>query len=221
MILEVQNLIKEYVRGSISFRAVDDVSLKINKGDFVCIFGRSGSGKSTLLNLLVGLLTPTSGNVRFEGKDYRTLSDKDSSLLRNTKLGYIMQGQSVLPNLTVLQNVLLPVTFFKRDEDLKSRALELLDKVGLFHLASQYPANLSGGEMRRIAIVRALLTSPELLIADEPTGDLDEETTREIMKLFASVAEEGAAVLMVTHDVGTMCFAKRFYTMKSGLLEEM
>lgn len=220
MILEVQNIIKEYTQGGRLFRAVDEVELKIGEGNFVCIVGRSGSGKSTLLNILAGLLTPSSGTVCFEGKEYSALSDRERSFLRNTRLGYIMQGQSVLPNLTVLQNILLPSALFKRDENWNEKALVLLDKVGLLPLASQYPANLSGGEMRRVSIARALLSSPRLLIADEPTGDLDEETTREIMELFASAAKEGTAVLMVTHDMSTTRYGERLLTMKAGRIEE-
>ncbi len=220
MILKAQDIVKEYTQGGRPFQAVNHVSLEIREGDFVCIVGRSGSGKSTLLNILAGLLTPSSGTVCFEGEGYSVLSDRERSLLRNTKLGYIMQGQSVLPNLTVLQNVLLPSAFFGRGEDLNEKALALLDKVGLLPLSAQYPANLSGGEMRRVSIVRALLSSPSLLIADEPTGDLDEETTREIMELFASAAKEGTAVLMVTHDMSTTRYGERLLTMKTGKIEE-
>ncbi|MCI1956509.1 MAG: ABC transporter ATP-binding protein [Oscillospiraceae bacterium] len=218
MILEARNIAKTYLRGGMPFSAVDDVSLEIGEGEFVCIEGRSGSGKSTLLSILAGLLTPTSGTVRFGGKDYAALGDRERSFLRNTKLGYIMQGQSVLPNLTVLQNVLLPFTFFRRDGGSDQKALGLLDRAGLLPLAEQYPASLSGGEMRRVAIVRALLASPLLLIADEPTGDLDETTTREIMELFESAAKGGTAVLMVTHDKSTTRYAGRCFTMRSGKL---
>lgn len=218
MILKAQNIIKEYTRGNKPFRAVDDVSLEIAEGEFISIVGRSGSGKSTLLNILAGLLTPTAGTVSFDGKNYADLGDKERSFLRNTKLGYIMQGQSVLPNLTVLQNVLLPFTFFRKDSGSNQKALELLDRAGLLPLASQYPADLSGGEMRRVSIVRALLASPKLLIADEPTGDLDKATAQEIMELFQSAAKKGTAVLMVTHDISTTHYAGRFFTMKDGKL---
>jgi putative ABC transport system ATP-binding protein len=220
MILKACNLVKEYTQGGKPFRALNDVSLEIGTGEFVCVVGRSGSGKSTLLNILAGLLTSNFGKVYFEGKDYETLGDNERSFLRNTKLGYIMQGQSVLSNLTVLQNVMLPFTFFKRNGDPYEKALTLLDRVGICHLAAEYPASLSGGEMRRVSIVRALLASPKLLIADEPTGDLDEETAREIMELFASVAKEGTAVLMVTHDLNTTQYGERIITMKAGRIEE-
>ncbi len=216
MILKAQNIIKEYKQGGRLLRAVDDVSLEIERGEFVCVMGRSGSGKSTLLNILAGLLTPTRGKVQFEGREYTALSDKERSCLRNERLGYIMQGQSVLPSLTVLQNAELPFYLFHRKGSPQKQARELLEKVGILHLADQYPASLSGGEMRRVAIVRALLLCPSLLIADEPTGDLDEETTVEIMGLFASVAKEGTAVLMVTHDTDTTRFGDRVLTMKAG-----
>jgi ABC-type lipoprotein export system ATPase subunit len=215
MILKAQNIIKEYTRGGSLFRAVDDVSLELEEGSFLCIMGRSGSGKSTLLNILAGLLTPTSGKILFEGKDYASFDDKESSVLRNTRLGYIMQGQSVLPNLTVLQNVLLPYTFFRREYD-RNKAPALLERTELLPLAGQYPASLSGGEMRRVAIVRALLLSPKLLIADEPTGDLDVKTTQIIMELFESIAREGTAVLMVTHDQSIVGCAGQLMTMTAG-----
>jgi putative ABC transport system ATP-binding protein len=220
MILKAHNIVKEYTRGDKVFSAVNDVSLEIGTGEFVCLVGRSGSGKSTFLNILAGLLSPTSGKIYFEGNDYETLDDNERSSIRNTKLGYIMQGQSVLPNLTVLQNVMLPVTLFRRTDIPYEKVFVLLERVGLFHLASQYPASLSGGEIRRVAIARALLISPKLLIADEPTGDLDEETVREIMELFASVVKEGAAVLMATHDLNTIGYSGRLITMKAGRIEE-
>lgn len=220
MILKAYHIIKEYTQGGKVFRAVNDVSLEIGTGEFICIVGRSGSGKSTLLNILAGLLTPTSGKIYFEGNSYETIGDSELSRLRNTKLGYIMQGQSLLPNLTVMQNVMLPFTLFKRKGKFYEKALALLDRVGLLRLASHYPASLSGGEMRRVSIVRALLTAPKLLIADEPTGDLDGETAREIMELFALGVKEGTAILLVTHDKNITCYAQRVLTMKAGRVED-
>lgn len=216
-ILTAREVVKKYMRGGRPFRAVDHASLEIEAGDFICVRGRSGSGKSTLLNILAGILTPTSGEIRFEGKDYGSFDDRESSLLRNTKLGYIMQGQSVLPDLTVLQNVLLPFAFFRR-ECSRQKALDLLERAGLLPLARQYPKNLSGGEMRRVSIVRALLSSPKLLLADEPTGDLDGGTARDVLELFRSAVREGTAVLMVTHDRDTAGYAGRVLTMENGRL---
>ncbi|MDR1135988.1 MAG: ABC transporter ATP-binding protein [Clostridiales Family XIII bacterium] len=216
MILEAREIRKEYKRGGTLLQAVDDVSLELTEGEFVCLVGRSGSGKSTLLNILAGLLSPTSGSVSFEGRNYTEMDDEALSLLRNTRLGYIMQGHSVLPNFTVLQNVILPHVLFKRGGEPAERAAELLEDVGIRHLSSQYPHELSGGELRRVAIARALLSAPSLLIADEPTGDLDDETTADIMDLFAGLAEKGTAVLMVTHDTEAASRSHRILTMKAG-----
>jgi putative ABC transport system ATP-binding protein len=216
MILEAREITKQYYRDGIPFFAVNGVSMSIDEGEFVCIVGRSGSGKSTLLNILAGLLTPTSGSVSFDGREYGGLDDAGLSGLRNTRLGYIMQGHNILSNFTVLQNVLLPQVFSGHGRDLTDRALSLLEQVGLRHLASQYPSNLSGGELHRVSIARALLMSPGLLIADEPTGDLDEETVSEIIGIFAAIVKEGTAVLMVTHNSDAAKYADRLYTMKSG-----
>jgi putative ABC transport system ATP-binding protein len=218
VILEARGISKEYDRGGVPFFAAEDVSLSIGEGEFACVVGRSGSGKSTLLNILAGLLAPTSGTVSLEGREYDDLSDDELSELRNTRLGYIMQGHSVLPNFTVLQNVILPHVFFKRGGDPADRALSLLERTGIRPLADRYPSSLSGGELRRVSIARALIMSPGLLIADEPTGDLDEETASEIMKLFSAVARKGTAVLMVTHDPDAASCADRLYTMKAGKL---
>ncbi|MDR2178993.1 MAG: ABC transporter ATP-binding protein [Synergistaceae bacterium] len=218
MILEAREVKKRYYRDGLPFYAVDGASLSIGAGEFVCIVGRSGSGKSTFLNILAGLLTPTSGSVGFEGQEYAQLSDGELSRLRNTRLGYIMQGHNVLSNFTVLQNVILPHVFFKRDDDPADRALSLLEQVGLRPLASQYPSSLSGGELHRVSIARALFMSPKLLIADEPTGDLDEETVAEIIELFAAIVKNGTSVLMVTHNSDAANYADRIYTMKSGKL---
>ncbi|MDR0647747.1 MAG: ABC transporter ATP-binding protein [Synergistaceae bacterium] len=217
MILEASGIKKEYIRAGNSFWALNDVSLSVDEGEFICIVGRSGSGKTTLLNILAGLLTPTSGSVYFEGREYSGLSDCELSGMRSTRLGYIMQGQTVLPNFTVLQNTLIPHVLADRG-DAAEAAMSLLEQVGLAHLAGQYPSSLSGGELRRVSIARALLSSPVLLIADEPTGDLDEETAGEIMRIFTSVSKKGTAVLMVTHDMNSAAFGTRSYRMASGQL---
>ncbi|MDR1069345.1 MAG: ABC transporter ATP-binding protein [Gracilibacteraceae bacterium] len=218
MILTARALRKEYSRGGRPFLALDDVSLSLAAGEFVCLTGRSGSGKSTLLNILAGLLTPDAGSVSFAGREYGAMDDKDLSRLRNTRLGYIMQGHSLLPNFTVLQNVILPRVLFRRADDPTARALDLLEQMGIRQLAAQYPASLSGGELRRAAITRALLPAPELLLADEPTGDLDEETAADIMRIFAAVTEKGTAVLMATHDAEAVSCGRRLLTMRSGRL---
>jgi putative ABC transport system ATP-binding protein len=222
-LLELRELTKAYQRGGRSFNAVDCASLPVEPGDFISITGRSGSGKSTLLNMSAGLLKPTGGAVLFEGEDIFSLGDKAISLLRNEKIGFVPQGMSLLSNFTVLENVSLPWFLFKREtapgEPLpEERALALLEKTGIAHLAASYPKELSGGEMRRTAIARALINNPALLIADEPTGDLDAETTAEIMGLLSVIAKGGTAVLIVTHEIDTLNYGNTTYSMNAGHL---
>jgi putative ABC transport system ATP-binding protein len=217
-LLEYKDLSKEYRRGGRGFTAVNRVNLSVEPGDFISITGRSGSGKTTLLNMGVGLLKPTRGTVLFEGNDIYGLGDKDISFLRNEKIGYVPQGQSLLSNFTVLDNVCIPWFLFKRDGDPEGRAFILLEKVGISHLGASYPRELSGGELRRVSIARALINGPRLLIADEPTGDLDAQTTAEIMGLFSRIAEEGTAVLMVTHELDTLHYGNKTYVMDAGNL---
>jgi len=217
-LLELSNLTKEYKRGAGNFNAVDNVNLSVQKGDFISIIGRSGSGKSTLLNMSAGLIVPTSGNVLFEGTDIFTLNDKKISFLRNEKIGYVPQGQSLLSNYTVLENVCLPWFLSKRSGTPAKRAFSLLEKTGISALCESFPKELSGGELRRVAIARSLINSPSLLIADEPTNDLDSETTEEVMKLLGEIAGEGTAVLIVTHELDTLSYGNKTYVMNNGNL---
>jgi putative ABC transport system ATP-binding protein len=218
MFLEVKGLTKEYKRNDSVFAAVAGVNLSVSPADFISITGRSGSGKSTLLNMIAGLLTPTSGSIEIDGQDISALSDKEASLVRNSKIGYIPQGQSVLANFTVLDNVRLPFYLFKRQGDATEKALSLLAQVGIPHLSLSYPRQLSGGELRRISIARALINSPSLLLADEPTSDLDPETSAEIMALFRRISQNGTAVLLVTHQLETTSYGNSVYTMADGIL---
>jgi putative ABC transport system ATP-binding protein len=218
MILEIKDLSKEYTRDKRSFPAVNNVNLAMQSNDFISIIGRSGSGKSTLLNMIAGLLKPTSGAITFAGEDILSLNDEDASRYRNLKIGYVPQGQSLLANLTVFDNLCLPFYFFKRKGDAAAKGLSLLEQVGLVHLAASYPKQLSGGELRRVAIARALINDPALLIADEPTSDLDGETTEEIMRLFGQIAQKGTAILMVTHELDTVNYGNKVYVMDSGVL---
>ena len=217
-LLEFRELSKEYRRGGRAFNAVNHVSLSVEPGEFISIIGRSGSGKTTLLNMGAGLLHPTQGSVFFDGQDIYGLRDKDISFLRNEKIGYVPQGQSLLSNFTVFDNVCIPWFLFKREGDVEGRAFILLEKVGISHLAASYPKELSGGEMRRAAIARSLINQPRILIADEPTGDLDTETTAEIMRLFSRIAEEKTAVLIVTHEPDTLNYSNKTYSMDAGNL---
>lgn len=220
MILAVKNLTKVYERGGMLFPAVDGVGLSLDADDFAIILGRSGSGKSTLLNMIAGLLAPTHGSIEINGKNILSLNDREASLFRNSTIGYIPQGQSILANLTVLDNVRLPFYLFKRQGNAMKKSLLLLEQTGILHLANSYPQQLSGGEMRRVAIARALINEPELLIADEPTGDLDTTTTAEIMNLFSGISRNGTAVLMVTHDLDGIDYGNRIFRMDEGILSQ-
>ncbi|MDR1874016.1 MAG: ABC transporter ATP-binding protein [Synergistaceae bacterium] len=220
MLLELRDLKKEYLRQGSPFAAVDGVSVSVDKGEFVCVTGRSGSGKSTLLNMAAGLLKPTSGSIAFDGRELSKLDDDELSFLRNTRIGYIPQGHSVLANFSVLDNIRLPFYLYKREGNPTDRARRLMEQVGIPHLEKSYPAQLSGGEVRRVAIARSLVNAPQLLIADEPTGDLDRQTTEDVMNLFTQVAGDGVAVLVVTHDADVVRHNSRHFSMDSGKLTE-
>lgn len=218
--LDIAGLSKQYQRAGGSFNAVDNVDLAIGKGELVGIVGRSGSGKTTLLNMIAGLLRPTSGSIVFDGVDILSLTDAKMSRLRNRAIGYVPQGASLLSNLTVFDNVRLPFYFAKRDDNVAARTAFLLDELGIPHLAAMYPAQLSGGEMRRVAIARALMNRPLLLLADEPTGDLDLQNIHAVMDIFASLADKGVAVVFSTHEGEAVDRAHRVMEMTAGRLAE-
>jgi len=290
-LLELVDLTRQFVRRGTPFDAVSHVDLTIDAGEFVAIVGRSGNGKSTLINMVAGLVRPSSGTVRVDGREVTELSDKELSLLRNRTIGFVTQSQTLLGNLTVLDNVILPATMFPdalpfreaenkddaavqkqnnmaetepcieseadngsaSDENstesstepdpfmpdviapitgtdqslysalgqpdvLTERAKHLLTQLGAADLADSYPRELSGGEMRRVSIARALMNQPKLLIADEPTGDLDQESTDIVMQLLRSQADNGTAILMVTHDPDALEYADKVYRMDAGVL---
>lgn len=290
-LLELVDLTRQFVRRGTPFDAVSHVDLTIDAGEFVAIVGRSGNGKSTLINMVAGLVRPSSGTVRVDGREVTELSDKGLSLLRNRTIGFVTQSQTLLGNLTVLDNVVLPATMFPdalsfmeaenkddaavqkqnnmaetepcieseadngsaSDENstesstepdpfmpdviapitgtdqslysalgqpdvLTERAKHLLTQLGVADLADSYPRELSGGEMRRVSIARALMNQPKLLIADEPTGDLDQESTDIVMQLLRSQADNGTAILMVTHDPDALEYADKVYRMDAGVL---
>ena len=201
------------------FLAVKETSLTLEPGQLVAITGRSGSGKSTLLNMMAGLLEPTSGKVRLDEIDLYALDDKERSRLRNQSFGIIPQGQTGLSSLTVLENVKLPFLLYG-EEAPEDQALALLEEVGIGNLANAYPNELSGGEMRRLAIARALIREPGILLADEPTGDLDDENTKTVLTLLRQAADRGASVLLVTHEGEALPYADRIYRMNDGVLAE-
>ena len=218
--LEAKKLVKEYKRRGVSFRAVDDIDFSIDTGDFVMIEGESGSGKTTFLNLLTGLTEPTSGNVMISGKPLKDIGDKELSKIRNQKIKYIPQGESLLSALTVRENILFPYTIGGLEKPSYERLLEVSDKLGITALLDEYPSELSGGEMRRATIARAVINRPSLIIADEPTGSLDSENTFEVMEIFRTIASEGTAVIVVTHQKETLGYASKVYGMEQGSLKE-
>ncbi len=202
MIIEAEHLCKTYRIGDQVIEAVRGVDLAIERGEFVSIVGHSGSGKTTLLSMIGGLTRPTHGRVYIDGIDIWSLSDEKLSELRNKKIGFMFQFSSLIPTLNALENVMLPVAFGKNSSfDVEKRAKELLELVGLKHRMYNVPAQLSGGEQRRVAIARALINDPDIILADEPTGDLDRETEEEVMELFLKINQNmGKTFIMVTHN---------------------
>ncbi|EMB39389.1 ABC transporter ATP-binding protein [Treponema denticola] len=218
MLLKTKSLSKSFTRGRNSFFAVKDVDFSISASDFVFIIGRSGSGKTTFLNLISGILDPTQGQVFFEDQDISSMNDTDKSFYRNESIGFVPQSLAYLPNLSVFDNVRVPFFLFNRDGDSEGRALSLLDLMDIAHLKNEMPQNLSGGELKRMLIARALMNSPKLLIADEPTANLDKETSETVMNLIKSVNKLGTAVLIVTHDSEILNENSTIYRMNDGEL---
>ena len=221
MILEATGLSKEFARargGKRVFTAVHPMDFGLDEGQLTVISGHSGSGKSTLLTMLAGILTPTAGHVRVEGTDLYSLRDEERSRLRNARIGLVPQGNTALRALSVLDNVLLPSILYATDEAPAGRARELLDAVGLTDLADAKPTELSGGELRRMAIARALLMEPSIVLADEPTAGLDSANATAVLTLLRDAANAGAAVLVVSHEADARHFADRGYTMEDGHL---
>ena len=220
--LRAENLSMRYFRktGQANhFFAVQNVDLALQPGEVTLLTGRSGSGKTTLLHMLAGLLTPTEGRVLMDDTDLYALPDAELSRLRNAKLGVIPQGRSAVDTLTVLENVLLP-SQLRGEKGNADQALKWLDALGIAGLINARPAELSGGELRRMAIARAIAGNPEVILADEPTGDLDDENTAAVLTLLRrSAVEEGKAVLLVTHDSEALPYGTRICRMESGILK--
>ena len=217
-IIKTENLSKSFKRGSNTLFAVKNVNFTLNEGDFVNIIGRSGSGKSTFLNLLSGLLKPTEVKIFAKGKDMSDFSDREISKYRNEIIGFVPQSLGTLPNLNVLENVSLPYYLFKRDDSAYEKAAMLLDEMGILHLKDDFPKNLSGGELKRVLIARSMINSPELLILDEPTSDLDKNTTMEIMDLLKKINSKGTALIIVTHELDILKYGNTLCQMEDGSL---
>lgn len=223
MIIEATGLTKEFARargGKRLFTAVHPLDIGLEERQLTLVSGHSGSGKSTLANMLAGILTPTAGHVRLDGTDLYSLRDEELSRLRNERIGLVPQGHTALRALTVLDNVLLPSILYTKDEAPADRARELLAAVGLGDLADAAPTELSGGELRRMAIARALLMDPAVVVADEPTAGLDSANATAVLTLLRDAADRGSAVLVVSHEAEAQRFADRSYVMEDGHLRE-
>ncbi|HLN61197.1 MAG TPA: ABC transporter ATP-binding protein [Symbiobacteriaceae bacterium] len=215
--IQLDQVRKWYQAGGQQVDALQELTARIDAGEFVVVTGRSGAGKSTLLSVVGGLITPDTGRVLVAGQDLRAMPDAERSRLRCRTMGFVFQFASLIPTLTVTENVLLPATFLPPGEAPgRGRALELLERVGLREQVGRMPWQLSGGQQKRVAVARALLHNPALLLADEPTADLDEETEREIIALLAELNKAGTTVLLATHNTDLAALATRHLVLSGG-----
>ncbi len=219
--ISMVNVCKEYaLDDQTTVTPVNNINLEISRGEFVVIIGRSGSGKTTILNLAAGLVRPTSGTVRVGDVDLQDMADGQLSLLRGRQIGFVFQFPSLLPSLSILENVVMPTMFGPDDgrKDAYRRAGELLNTVGLGERTGAYPRQLSAGEQKRVVVARALVNRPQVLLADEPTSDLDEQTEQEMMLLLKEIHQGGLTIVMVTHSLELMPYATRVLKMERGRL---
>lgn len=216
-LIQIERLSKIYSMGDIRVLALREVSLSIQRGEFVSIMGPSGSGKSTFMNILGCLDKPTSGTYLLDGIEVTRLNKKELAQLRNKKLGFVFQNFNLLPRTSALENVELPLLYSQvPSRERKARALEVLRKVGLEGREFHYPNQLSGGQQQRVAIARALINKPSILLADEPTGNLDSLMSVEIMRVFQQLNEEGMTLVLVTHEPDIAAYTKRIVTFRDG-----
>jgi putative ABC transport system ATP-binding protein len=221
LIIETNSITKIYKTGKVEFKALDNVSLKIKKGDFIALMGPSGSGKSTLMNILGCLDRATSGQILFEGQNLSASSDSQLAEIRNKKIGFIFQTFNLISSASALKNVALPMTFGGIPKaSRETMALDLLRKMGLENWARHLPTELSGGQQQRVAIARALANNPSVILADEPTGNLDSVTGIQVMEVLSKISKEGKTIILVTHDSSLKKYANRVITMKDGVISE-
>ena len=221
-LIQLRNVYKIYAEGLESeVRALDDVSLTIDRGEFVAIVGQSGSGKSTMMNVLGCLDIPTYGDYYLDGVDVRELSDKKLSRIRNKQIGFIFQQYNLIQSLTVLENVELPLVYQGLDPyDRREMAMEALERVGLAGRVKHKPTEMSGGQQQRVAIARAIATRPPIIMADEPTGALDSRTGLEVLQFLQQLNREGTTVILITHDNGIAATARRIVRLQDGKIVE-
>ncbi len=218
-VVSIQDLHKTYDTGEVKVHAVRNVSLEIQRGEFLAVMGASGSGKSTMMNMLGCLDRPTTGRYLLDGIDVAQLDRNELADIRNQKLGFVFQGFNLLARTTALENVELPMLYGKQRmtaKEVKTRALHCLDIVGLSNRSDHFPSQLSGGQQQRVAIARALVNQPEMLLADEPTGNLDSRTSAEVMGVFQKLNDQGITIVMVTHELDIAHYCKRNLIMRDG-----
>lgn len=219
-LIHIEHIMKIYNPGENEVRALDDVSLEINTGEFVAIIGQSGSGKSTLMNMLGCLDSPTSGTYILSGQDVSALNDNALSEIRNQQIGFIFQGFNLIPNLTALENVALPLIYRGMPAAQRQElALDALKIVGLENRVRHRPAEMSGGQQQRVAIARAIAAKPPVILADEPTGNLDSSSTKEIMKILHELHDTGRTIILITHDDQIAANARRVVRIMDGKIE--
>jgi putative ABC transport system ATP-binding protein len=220
-VIELTNVVKTYTMGDTTFNALDGVTVAIQKGDFAAIIGPSGSGKSTLMHIIGILDRPTSGKVILDAHDVSTLTEKEAAIERNKNLGFVFQSFNLLPRTSAVDNVALPLIYAGVDKNERTRrAQEALVRVGLEGKFNNTPAQLSGGQQQRVAIARALINNPSLILADEPTGNLDSKSGREIMDFFRELNSHGNTIVLVTHSPEVAHEAKRVIEIKDGKIEK-
>ena len=219
--IKIKSLQKHYQMGEQQVFALAGVDITIAENEFVAIMGPSGSGKSTLMNIIGCLDKPSSGSYFLNGENVDSLSDDDLSMVRNKAIGFVFQSFHLLPRLSALQNILLPLRFSEQESEDSEHALMLLEKVGLQSRMHHRPNQLSGGQRQRVAIARALINKPQILLADEPTGALDSKTSVEIMKLFTELHQAGQTIVLVTHEDEVAAYAQRVIHMRDGVIQSI
>ena len=216
--IQLDNITKVYKMGRTELAALREISLRVEQGEMVSITGPSGSGKSTLMNIIGCLDKPTSGQYRLEGIEVNKLNDNELAEIRNRKIGFIFQSFNLLPRTTALANVELPLIYIGAGNR-RQRASQALESVGLAHRAKHRPSELAGGEQQRVAIARALINNPSIILADEPTGNLDTQTSKEIMLLFKQLNHQGITIVLVTHEADIAAYTQRTIRMRDGQIE--